>query len=74
LKIILVSDQWALVPGESYYYTRNQSTIVAFTLGQNVQAGVDLYKIIGCHTDSPVLKLAPYSKIQKLRTNVDFSK
>ena len=53
-----------MVPGESYYYTRNQSTIVAFTLGKNVDKGVDLYKIIGCHTDSPVLKLAPHSKVE----------
>jgi len=55
-------DKWTLVPGQSYYYTRNQSTIVAFTLGNKVNQGVDLYKIIGCHTDSPVLKLAPHSK------------
>jgi aspartyl aminopeptidase len=37
---------------------------VAFTLGNKVKQGVDLYKIIGCHTDSPVLKLAPVAKLE----------
>jgi aspartyl aminopeptidase len=50
------------VPGNSYYFTRNKSTIVAFTLGQKVNEGVENFKIVGCHTDSPVLKLAPHSK------------
>ena len=39
------------------------STIVAFTVGKKAaEQGVTLFKIIGCHTDSPVLKLAPISK------------
>ena len=57
-------DKWdMLAPGKSYYYTRNQSTIVAFTLGSKCTQGVDVFKVIGCHTDSPVIKLAPHSKI-----------
>jgi aspartyl aminopeptidase len=56
-------DKWNLTAGQSYYFTRNESTIVAFTLGKQVEKGVDLFKIVGCHTDSPVLKLAPHSKI-----------
>jgi aspartyl aminopeptidase len=56
-------DKWMLTPGQSYFFTRNQSTIVAFTLGSKVQTGIDLFKIVGCHTDSPVLKLAPHAKI-----------
>lgn len=55
-------DKWSLTPGESYYFTRNQSTIVAFTMGNKVAEGVENFKIVGCHTDSPVLKLAPHSK------------
>ena len=39
---------------------------MAFTLGNKCTAGVDLFKIIGCHTDSPVLKLAPFNKVEKL--------
>jgi aspartyl aminopeptidase len=50
--------------GKGYYFTRNNSTLVAFTIGKNAtQNGASLYKIIGCHTDSPVLKLAPVTKI-----------
>ena len=56
-------DKWNLTAGQSYYFTRNHSTVVAFTLGNKVNEGVDLFKIFGCHTDSPVLKLAPHSKV-----------
>ena len=55
-------DKWSLTPGDSYFFTRNQSSIVAFTLGKKVTEGVDNFKIVGCHTDSPVIKLAPHSK------------
>lgn len=57
-------DAWKLVGGQSYFFTRNQSSICAFTLGKKVNDGVDLFKIIGCHTDSPVIKLAPNAKIE----------
>lgn len=57
-------EKWTLQPGKAYFYTRNKTTIIAFTLGNKVQEGVDLFKIIGCHTDSPVLKLAPVSKVE----------
>lgn len=57
-------DKWNLEGGKSYYFSRNNSTIVAFTLGNNVSAeGISLFKIVGCHTDSPVFKLAPTTKL-----------
>ena len=56
-------DKWNLESGKSYFCTRNKSTIVAWTLGNKVHEGVDLFKIVGCHTDSPVLKLAPHTKL-----------
>ncbi|KAL7534129.1 hypothetical protein ACHAXR_005651 [Thalassiosira sp. AJA248-18] len=50
-----------LVPGGSYYYTVNHSTLVAFTVGAKYKAG-NGFKIIGGHTDSPHLKVKPLSK------------
>jgi len=57
-------EKWNLTPGQSYYFTRNGSTVVAFTLGNKVGTGIDMFKIVGCHTDSPVIKLAPHTKIE----------
>ena len=55
------NDDTKLVPGGKYYFTRNKSTLVAFTIGNNYKPGSG-FKIIGSHTDSPNLKVKPYSK------------
>ena len=54
-------DDSNLVPGGKYYFTRNKSTLVAFAIGKNFKPG-NGFKIIGSHTDSPNLKVKPYSK------------
>lgn len=33
IKKIDFRDKWDLTPGKSYFFTRNQATIVAFSLG-----------------------------------------
>lgn len=48
-----------------YYYTRNASTLVAFCVGGKYKAG-NGFKVVGAHTDSPVLKIKPVSKRTKL--------
>ena len=55
-------DDWNLRPGQGYYLSRNNSTIVGFKLSNNLPS---LYKVIGCHTDSPVLKVAPRSALRE---------
>ena len=50
-----------LVPGGKYYFTRNKSTLVAFTIGKQYNSGGG-FKIIGGHTDSPNLRVKPFSK------------
>jgi len=55
-------EKWTVEAGKGYYFTRNGSTVVAFLAGAKVGSQpISSFKIIGCHTDSPVLKIAPKS-------------
>ena len=61
------TQKWNVEPGKGYYFTRNGSTICAFLTGAKCKADpVSSFKIVGCHTDSPVLKIAPKSKKETL--------
>ncbi|CAK5262735.1 unnamed protein product [Mycena citricolor] len=65
---ILEKDAWekSITPGGKYYFTRNQATLVAFTLPANYKpeegTGVS---IVATHVDSPNLKVRPVSKRTK---------
>lgn len=50
-----------LKQGGKYFFTKNKSTIVAFSIGNKYAAG-NGFKIVGGHTDSPNLKVKPRSK------------
>lgn len=56
-------DAWKLEPGKGYYFTRNNSTLCAFLAGNKVgKEPIHSFKMVACHTESPVLKIAPNSK------------
>ncbi len=48
------SDAWELAPGQGYYVTRNQSSVIAFRLPKEAAKG---FMISASHTDSPMFKL-----------------
>jgi aspartyl aminopeptidase len=54
--------EWSIKPNGSYFFTRNQSSVIAFSVGGKWKPG-NGFVIQGAHTDSPVLKLKPISKI-----------
>ncbi|KAH9940573.1 aspartyl aminopeptidase [Amylocystis lapponica] len=60
-------DEWELQAGGKYYFTRNQSALLAFTLPQKWQPGTGL-SIVATHIDSPNLRVRPVSK----RENVGY--
>eukprot|EP00296_Roombia_truncata_P007655 JP446103.1.p2 GENE.JP446103.1~~JP446103.1.p2 ORF type:complete len:476 (+),score=158.26 JP446103.1:25-1428(+) len=53
-------DVWSLQQGGKYFFTRNQSSIVAFVVGGKFVPG-NSYNIVAAHTDSPHLKVKPKS-------------
>ena len=53
-------EAWDLQLGNKYYVTRNDSSIVAFTLAERFQID-DGFRFAAAHTDSPCLKLKPAS-------------
>lgn len=56
------SESWQLEKGQGYYVTRNDSSIIAFRLGNHdvTTSGV---RMVGAHTDSPCLKVKPQPEI-----------
>lgn len=54
----------SLKPGGKYYYTRNQSSLVAFTLPTQPTSKTAISFAVG-HLDSPCLKIRPVSKKNK---------
>ena len=51
------ADSWQLEEKQGYYVTRNDSSLIAFKLGEEpVNNGINM---VGAHTDSPCLKVKP---------------
>ncbi|KAJ7699975.1 aspartyl aminopeptidase [Mycena rosella] len=63
---VLEKEAWedSVQPGGKYYFSRNQSSLVAFTLPQKWKQGAGV-SIVATHVDSPNLKVRPVSKRTK---------
>ena len=55
-------DDWNCQANSKYVVTRNGSSIIAWTTGENLTEGL---RMIGAHTDSPCLRIKPNPEIQK---------
>ena len=65
------SDVWKLAAGGKYYVTRNDSSIIAFTIPKKDYTG---FRIIASHSDSPCPKLKEDYEMDKsgyVRLNVE---
>lgn len=57
-------DAWQLALNQSYYVTRNDSSLIAFRTGSGalLEQGI---RMVGAHTDSPCLKVKPRAELQQ---------
>jgi aspartyl aminopeptidase len=55
------SEVWATVSPGRYYVTRNDASIIAFSLANNLAENG--FHMVGAHTDSPCLKVKPTPEI-----------
>lgn len=49
------TDAWEIVPGGKYYTTRNQSSLIAFSVSENLEDYS--FRITASHSDSPTFKI-----------------
>ncbi|MCF7790477.1 MAG: M18 family aminopeptidase [Victivallales bacterium] len=54
---INIEDSWSLDKGGRYFTVQNGSSLFAFRIGKKLADA--RFKIVGCHTDSPGLKVKP---------------
>ncbi|GGM06112.1 M18 family aminopeptidase [Pseudomonas asuensis] len=56
-------ETWHIRPGGRYYVTRNDSSLIAFRLGDDpLRNGL---RMVGAHTDSPCLRVKPNPELYK---------
>ncbi len=55
-------DRWELLPGGNYFVTRNASSIIAFSIGEQV-ADAYSFHISASHSDSPSFRLKENARI-----------
>lgn len=68
------NNRWNLLPNKKYYITNNDSSILAFQVGSDLDN--NFFRIIGSHSDSPTFRIKPNSTMDikkhfiKLNTEV----
>ena len=60
-------EKWNLESNGKYYFTRNNSSLLAFTLPNEYKK--ISYNIVAAHTDSPTFKIKPNYTLAKGRYN-----
>lgn len=55
-------EKWNLKKSGKYYTTKNDSALIAFTVGEG-QVEEEGFKIVGAHTDSPTFRVKPNGEI-----------
>lgn len=55
------SGRWTIQPGGKYYVTRNQSSVIAFTIPRQGFAPV---QIVASHSDSPVFRIKQHAELE----------
>ncbi len=63
-QLLREGDAWSLIPGNRYFLTRNDSSIIAFVYGKSdlLSSGI---RMLGAHTDSPCLKVKPRAELNR---------
>jgi aspartyl aminopeptidase len=64
-----LSASWKLLKGESYYINVFDSTLIAFSIGEELTNSPSL-RLAASHTDWPCLKVKPYPEV----TSLDYGK
>ena len=59
------ADAWSLRPGGRYFITRNDSSIIAWTLPVEGSPAEGGFRMVGAHTDSPCLKVKPQPELHR---------
>jgi aspartyl aminopeptidase len=58
-------SEWALEKGGKYYFTRNETSLMAFTVGEQFTSADGCFTAVGAHTDSPCLRIKAVSAFKK---------
>lgn len=62
---VFEDSDWDLKKGGKYFYTRNNTSLVAFTVGDSFDPATGMFTAVGAHTDSPCLRVKAVSNLKK---------